>query len=503
MNTPVLIQGGMGVGVSNWRLAKAVSMEGQLGVVSGTMLDTVFARRLQEGDPEGALKRACEAFPLPEIADRLWNHFFIPAGKADEAPYMPVPMMGNRPGRFNIELLILANFAEVFLAKEGHDGLIGINYLEKIQVPTLPSLYGAMLAGVDYVLMGAGIPRAIPGILDDLSAGLAVSLKLDVAQEKSESGQEGEEGEGEEGEANPDPYLHFNPSDFLAQAGAVPSQPLKRPKFIAIVSSHTLATNLARKASGYVDGFVIENHQAGGHNAPPRGGISLSPKGEPIYGERDRANLAELRKLNRPFWLAGKYGSADKLQEALAEGAQGVQVGTLFAFCRESGISDDIKETVLQKALDGTLTVFTDPAASASGYPFKVLSLEGTLSQASIYEDRQRVCDLGYLRSAYTTDDRTGKPVIGFRCPGEKETDFVRKGGAHKETVERKCLCNALLATVGLAQRRADYIEPPIITAGDHALELKPFVEREGKQYSARAVVRHILQKTQLLQEST
>ncbi|HMY03788.1 MAG TPA: hypothetical protein PKA48_10555, partial [Candidatus Obscuribacter sp.] len=77
------------------------------------------------------------------------------------------------------------------------------------------------------------------------------------------------------------------------------------------------------------------------------------------------------------------------------------------------------------------------------------------------------------------------------------------KGGSHKETAERKCLCNALLATVGLAQKRQDYIEPPIITAGDHALELKPFVEREGKQYSARAVVRHILQKPQLLQEST
>ena len=30
-------------------------------------------------------------------------------------------------------------------------------------------LYGAMLAGVDYVLMGAGIPRTIPGILDSLA----------------------------------------------------------------------------------------------------------------------------------------------------------------------------------------------------------------------------------------------------------------------------------------------------------------------------------------------
>lgn len=45
----LLIQGGMGVGVSNWELAKAVSIEGQLGVVSGTGINTVFIRRLQDG----------------------------------------------------------------------------------------------------------------------------------------------------------------------------------------------------------------------------------------------------------------------------------------------------------------------------------------------------------------------------------------------------------------------------------------------------------------------
>ena len=41
-----------------------------------------------------------------------------------------------------------ANFVEVFLAREGHVHPVGINFLEKIQMPHLPSLYGAMLAGV-------------------------------------------------------------------------------------------------------------------------------------------------------------------------------------------------------------------------------------------------------------------------------------------------------------------------------------------------------------------
>ncbi len=52
MNTnhslPEIIQGGMGVGVSSWQLARQVSMNGQLGVVSGTAVAVTFSRRLQE-----------------------------------------------------------------------------------------------------------------------------------------------------------------------------------------------------------------------------------------------------------------------------------------------------------------------------------------------------------------------------------------------------------------------------------------------------------------------
>ena len=50
-------------------------------------------------------------------------------------------------------------------------------------MPNLASLYGAMLAGVDYVLMGAGIPREIPGALDALSRHEPASLKLDVERD--------------------------------------------------------------------------------------------------------------------------------------------------------------------------------------------------------------------------------------------------------------------------------------------------------------------------------
>ena len=40
-----------------------------------------------------------------------------------------------------IELCIVANFAEVFLAREGHRNPVGVNFLEKVQLPHLASIY--------------------------------------------------------------------------------------------------------------------------------------------------------------------------------------------------------------------------------------------------------------------------------------------------------------------------------------------------------------------------
>lgn len=468
----MLIQGGMGVGVSNWRLAKAVSEEGQLGVVSGTMIDTVFARRLQDGDQAGDMRRACAAFPRQDLVERIWQRYFIAGGKQANESYINVPMIGLQPSIASLELIVLANFVEVFLAKEGHQGLVGINYLEKIQLPTLPSLYGAMLAGVDYVLMGAGIPKAIPAVLDLLSEHKEVSLKLNMQNDVT---------------AEETAYLKFNPRDIISTATV-----LKRPEFIAIVSSHTLAANIAKKASGKVNGFVIENHTAGGHNAPPRGTMQLTEAGEPLYTSRDNANLEEIKKLNLPFWLAGMYGSAAKLDEALALGATGVQVGTPFAFCDESGITAEIKANTLQKVLDQSITIFTDPSASASGYPFKIVEIENSLSDEPIYRARERVCDLGYLRSAYNRKDGS----IAFRCPGEPEEDYKKKGGTSEDTVNRKCLCNALLANIGLGQvRQSGYEEPPLLTAGDHMPALRELIEGGQTSYSAKAVIERIVGK--------
>ena len=69
----------------------------------------------------------------------------------------------------------------------------------------------------------------------------------------------------------------FDRSELMSVAGM---PPMARPHFLAIVSSATLAASLARNGS-QVDGFVVENYTAGGHNAPPRGRLVLSDTGEP------------------------------------------------------------------------------------------------------------------------------------------------------------------------------------------------------------------------------
>ena len=194
----------MGAGVSNWELARAVSRTGQLGVVSGTALAAILARRLQTGDPGGQMRHALEKFPVPGVAEKILADYFIPGGKPVDAPFKLSPMPGLQPSPNFVALTVAANFVEVFLAKENHDGLVGINFLEKIQFPTLHSIFGAMLAGVDYVLMGAGIPRSIPGVIDQLARGETAKLKIDI-----EGGLPGEEF-----------HCHVRPGGFLRRRRA-------------------------------------------------------------------------------------------------------------------------------------------------------------------------------------------------------------------------------------------------------------------------------------------
>jgi len=118
----------------------------------------------------------------------------------------------------------------------------------KIQMATPPAILGAMLAKVDYVLMGAGIPREIPRLIKDFCEGEEGFIHVEVI--------------------GTDPVkLSLDPKKVLGDE----LPPLVAPKFLAIVSSDILASYLAKDEITRPDGFVIEGHLAGGHNAPPRG----------------------------------------------------------------------------------------------------------------------------------------------------------------------------------------------------------------------------------------
>lgn len=456
----------MGVGVSDWRLARAVSLRGQIGVVSGTVLDTILVRRLQDGDEGGHVRRAMAAFPMPQVSTDVLRRYFLPEGRAAGQPYKLLPMYKQVVSVARQQVTILANFVEVYLAKEGHRGHVGVNLLTKVQLPNLASLYGAMLAGVDYVLMGAGIPREIPAVLDAFAEHHPASIKFDI------------EGAG----AGSAEMLSLDPR----ATGSEITMPLKRPLFFPIVASNSLAATLARKASGRVDGFVVEGPTSGGHNAPPRGEMHFNERGEPLYGERDVVDLAKLAELGVPFWVAGGAGSPEKLRQAIASGATGVQVGTLFAYCDESGLTSGIKREILSSVTSGKAQVFTDPRASPTGYPFKVVRWD---SEGADGAGRARKCDLGYLRVAYRGSDNR----IGYRCPAEPVDTFVAKGGAAEDTEGRRCLCNGLVSNIGFPQLTANgESEPPLVTSGDDLLNIEIFLGGRTS-YTASDVIDYLL----------
>jgi len=469
---PSIIQGGMGIAVSDWKLASAVAKHGQIGVISGTGLNSVLIRRLALGDPDMIVRQALSHFPEPTLIQNILNEYFIPGGKAPHEPFKRTPHY-NLKGPLSLwQLTVVANFVEVWLAKQGHSGLIGINLLEKIQLPTLPSLYGALLAGVDLVIMGAGIPREIPKALDLLSLHQTATLKIDVDNSDPEN-------------------LEFDPKAVFPN---LVQSTLKRPLFFPIISSSALALNLKRKATGPIQGFIVEGPKAGGHNAPPRGKYPFNEIGEPIYGPRDLVLPEDMKELELPFYYAGSVATPEQLTELINLGAQGIQVGTLFAFAQESGIEQSIKHQALYDLVhksppDSYGWIYTDALSSPTGFPFKALKRPDSLSEKQNYLKRTRICDLGYLRHLHKSVD--GK--ILYRCPAEPVEDFQKKEGTLEQTEGKKCLCNALMADVGLGQNQKWGSEGYLLTAGDDFNQIQRILKNGQYSYYAKDVIDYLL----------
>ncbi|MCX6024552.1 MAG: nitronate monooxygenase, partial [Chloroflexi bacterium] len=91
----------MGVGISNWKLARSVALAGErysaaapvLGVVSCTAPHCLMINRLQDGDPGGHIRRALEAFPFHAIAEEILNKYFRNIQKPSSSRYRLAPKM--------------------------------------------------------------------------------------------------------------------------------------------------------------------------------------------------------------------------------------------------------------------------------------------------------------------------------------------------------------------------------------------------------------------------
>jgi nitronate monooxygenase len=463
----------MGVYVSGYPLARAVSRAGQIGVVSVTAIEQVFVRKLQLGDVGDALKRAASHFPDNNLVKRVWERYSVP--KTADKPYQ-VPTWRANPKKSLVELSVLAAFCEVWLAREGHKGQVGINMMQKLQLPTLPYLYGALLAKIDYLLVGAGIPSQFSGFVDTLTKHLPTRMRLTVASPAS-------------GEARGGHELHFDPKEYVD----VDLPDTHRPRFLPIITSHILAKHLLAKA-GQIDGFIVENPTAGGHNAPPRQSGLLNELGEPVYSRKDDCDLAEMRNLGVPFYLAGGYGDPVAFQQALSEGAAGVQVGTPFALCEESGITRQMKDKLMDEIEADNLSILASATVSPTGFPFQLAQVEGSLTQACVYESRTRICDVGLLVELYEKEDGS----FGTRCSAEPREVYEMKGGTAEGSEGRRCLCNGLLSTVGLPQFRKKRgltmltEEPPVVTLGKDLSAVRHFMAQGQRVYSATDVIEHI-----------
>lgn len=504
-----LIQGGMGIYVSNWRLARAIAeaRPGETaGTVSGTALDIVYVRLLQLGDPGGHARRALKAFDAAYgtgIGQKICDRYFIAGGKApadrfERAPMHTVHAQGGLPpagaptssqsaiqlvlDQDVIELLIATGFAEVWLAKQGHSGAIFINFLHKVELPLIYVMYGAMLAGVDGVVVGAGNPDGLPAICSQLAIHAAVTRTLPVLYQES-------------GERF---ALLFDPQQIAA--GAFARHVLKRPVFLAIVSLDDLVRALAASTSEAPDGFIIEHHTAGGHNANPVGPLTKDQYGQPIYGERDLPNLPAIRSVGLPFWMAGGYGSHAKLLEAQAAGAHGVQTGSVFALAEESGMHPEYRTAILKELRNGAddASLVRTTTFSPTGFAFKIVQLKSTLAEQSVYEQRHRVCDIGLLQQiGISAPAADGTRRIFQRCAAGPIEGYIHKRGLQRNTEDRRCLCNGLLACVGLGQvkelhgERSE--EPAIVTLGNQLDGIRRLSHQGQTQYWAADVVADIL----------
>ncbi|MFA6973635.1 MAG: nitronate monooxygenase family protein [Parcubacteria group bacterium] len=277
-----IIQGGMGVGVSLYPLARAVAREGGVGIVSSACLDRLLTKRF----------------------DKKFNSY--------EAAY-----------------------EEVSLSK-AEGGVAGINIMFALQKDYEASVRGAIDAGADMIISGAGLPMGLPGI-----------------------------------------------------------QPPKDTALIPIVSSARALDLICKKWErfGYrPDAVVLEGPLAGGHLGFKIDQVNLE--------ENTLENLFPLVKEmamkygDIPVIVAGGIYTHDDIMWWIRMGASGVQMGTRFLATEESSATEDYKKAVVG-AKDADIVVAHRPG-SPCGLPFRVIK-QSLMYVSALKRLRKPKCDKGYV----------------------------------------------------------------------------------------------------------
>lgn len=449
---PRLIQGGMGARISSFKLARATAAAGALGVISSIGLRHIVVEEVRSGNAEAI--DAARTFPAPRYVDDLMA--YAPGGRRHSHP---VPLDTTDPQNCALprRLSTICSYVEVMRAKMGHCGLVGCNVMWKCALTALPSIYGAMLAGVDALLCGAGVPMELPDIVNRIRAG----KDLEYAPLHGTD-------------------THVGMS-IEEDATASLLQSFSLPRMIPILSNYAFPKRILDIWNRAYEGakpfaFVLENHRAGGHNAPPRNKES--------FGDQDDidAYFDRVLELGIPVFVAGAGGHREDFQRWVARGAHGLQVGSRFALCEESGLRSDLKERIIALNAAGQSEVLTGNSVSPTGYPFKYVPLAGTLSDPDVYARRKRACNKRYLVHSHYATKADGTQTEDYICPAMPEAQFAKLGGDTQETSGRVCLCNALLATAGL---NGD-AEPPMVTLGEEGAHI-------DRSWSAREIVDDIL----------
>lgn len=275
-----IIQGGMGVGVSMHPLASAVAREGGVGIVSSACIERLVSKR-----------------------------------------------KGKKVNTYD------AVYEEISLSKAS-GGFAGINIMVALQRTYEDSVKGAIDAGADFIISGAGLPLGLPSI-----------------------------------------------------------QPPKDTALIPIVSSPRALKIICKRweKAGYrPDAAVLEGPLAGGH-------LGFRMDEVELESNRLENLLGPVKDVARehgdfPIIVAGGIYTHEDIVRFMKMGADGVQMGTRFLATDESSATDAYKQSVVG-AKESDILIATDPG-SPCGLPFRIIKSSPMFVRI---KERKPKCDKGYV----------------------------------------------------------------------------------------------------------